>query len=59
MNAGALFEIQAHLNRLERQNRALIILLCAMVGFASIAATNHAGSIITAGEVRTAHLNPG
>jgi hypothetical protein len=56
MNANALFEIQARLNRLERQNRALIILLCAMVGFASIAATNHAGSIITTGEVRTAHL---
>ena len=56
MNANALFEIQARLNRLERQNRALIILLCAMVGVASIAATNHSGSIITAAEVWTAHL---
>ncbi len=56
MNANALSEIQARLNRLERQNRVLIVLLCAMVGVASIAATNHSGSIITAGEVRTAHL---
>ena len=56
MNANLLAEIQARLNRLERQNRVLFVLLCAMVGAASIAATNHSGSIITAGEVRTAHL---
>ncbi len=56
MNANGLVEIQARLNRLERQNRVLIVLLCAMVGVASIAATNHSGSIITAGEVRTSHL---
>jgi hypothetical protein len=56
MNANLLAEIQARLNRLERQNRILFVLLCAMVGVASIAATNHSGSIITAGEVRTAHL---
>lgn len=56
MNTNAWFEIQARLNRLERQNRILIGLLCAMVGVASMAATNHSGSIISAGEVRTAHL---
>jgi hypothetical protein len=56
MNANALFEMQSRLNRLERQNRVLIILLCAMVGVASIAATNHSGSIIIAAEVRTPHL---
>jgi hypothetical protein len=55
MNANLLAEIQARLNRLERQNRILFVLLCAMVGVASIAATNHSGSIITA-EVRTAHF---
>jgi hypothetical protein len=56
MNTNALVEIQARLHRLERQNRILIMLLCAIAGVASIAATNHAGSVITAGEVRTPHL---
>jgi hypothetical protein len=56
MNANEWFEIQARLNRLERQNRVLVGVLCAMVGLASIAATNHSGSIITAGEIRTAHF---
>lgn len=56
MNANLLAEIQAHLNRLERQNRILIVLFCAMVGVASIAATNQSVSLITAAEVRTAHL---
>jgi hypothetical protein len=32
MNANLLAEIQARLNRLERQNRILFVLLCAMVG---------------------------
>ena len=54
MTTNALIEIQARLNRLERQNRVLIGLLCAVVGAASIAATNH--SIISTGEVRTAHF---
>jgi hypothetical protein len=54
MTTNALIEIQARLNRLERQNRVLIGLLCAVVGAASIAATNH--SIIGTGEVRTAHF---
>jgi hypothetical protein len=40
MNANLPAEIQARLNRLERQNRILFVLLCAMVGVASIAATN-------------------
>ena len=32
------------------------MLFFAIAGVASIAATNHAGSVITAGEVRTPHL---
>jgi hypothetical protein len=55
MNANLLAEIQARLNRLERQNRILCVLLCAMVGVASIAATNQSVSLIPA-EVRTAHF---
>jgi len=54
MNPPVLAEIQARLRRLERQNRILIVLLCALAGAASIAATNH--SIITADEIRTPHL---
>ena len=54
MNTNVLVEIQARLHRLERQNRILIMLFCAIAGVALIAATNH--SVITAGEVRTPHL---
>jgi hypothetical protein len=54
MNLPVLAEIQARLRRLERQNRILIVLLCALAGAASIAATNR--SIITADEIRTSHL---
>jgi len=46
MNPPELAEIQARLRRLERHNRILIMLLCALGGAASIAATNR--SIITA-----------
>jgi hypothetical protein len=56
MNPPVLAEIQARLRRLERQNRILIVLLCAMAGAASIAATNRSGSIITADEIRTSHF---
>jgi hypothetical protein len=56
MNPPVLAEIQARLRRLERQNRILIVLLCAISGAASIAATNRSGSIITADQIRTSHF---
>jgi hypothetical protein len=56
MNNDTLVEIRARLYRLERQNRILMIGLCAIVGVASIAATNHSASIVTAAEVRTSRL---
>ena len=56
MNNDNLVEIRARLRRLERQNRLLIMGLCAMVGVASIAATNHSASVVNAAEVRTPHL---
>jgi hypothetical protein len=56
MNPPVLAEIQARLRRLERQNRILIVLLCALAGAASIAATNRSRSIITADEIRTSHF---
>jgi hypothetical protein len=56
MNTYTLIDIQARIHRLERQNRILIVILCAMVGVASVAATKHSDSIITAAEVRTQRL---
>lgn len=53
MNPPELAEIQTRLRRLERQNRILVLLVCVLVGAASIAATN---SIISAGEIRTPHF---
>jgi len=56
MKTYTLIDIQARIRRLERQNRILITILCAMVGVASIAATKHSDSIITATQVRTQRL---
>jgi hypothetical protein len=56
MNPPLLDEMQSRLSRLERQNRILIALLCALAGLGSIAATNHADSVISAGEIRTSHF---
>lgn len=47
MNPNTLIEVQARLHRLERQNRILILLLLAVAGIGSIAATNHASEIRT------------
>ena len=56
MNPPDLAEVQARLHRLERQNRILIGLLCALAVAASIAATNRSGSVITADQIRTSHF---
>jgi hypothetical protein len=47
-----LDRIERRLARVERQNRILIGLLCAMAVVASITATHAASSVIVAGEVR-------
>jgi hypothetical protein len=56
MSATALIEMETRLHRLERQNRVLILLLLGFAGIGSIAATNRHPSVITADEIRTAHL---
>ncbi len=56
MNPNTLIEVQARLHRLERQNRILILLLLAVAGIGSVAATHHATAVITASEIRTPHL---
>ena len=54
MNPHFLIEVQARLHRLERQNRILILLLLAVAGIGSIAATHPATGITS--EIRTPHL---
>ena len=56
MKTCTLIDIQGRLRRLERQNRILIAILCAIVGVTSIAATKHSDSVITAAQVRTQRL---
>jgi|HubBroStandDraft_6_1064221.scaffolds.fasta_scaffold235215_2 hypothetical protein len=56
MHTHTLIDIQARIHRLERQNRILIMMLCAMAGVALVAATKHSDSVITATEVRTQRL---
>ena len=56
MKTYTLIDIQARIRRLERQNRILITIICAIIGVASIAATKHSDSVITATEVRCQRL---
>ena len=52
----AISDIPARIHRLERQNRTLITMLCAMCGVALIAATKRSDAIINATEIRTQRL---
>ena len=59
MNSTTLAQLETRLQRLERQNRMLIVLLCIAGGLALLGATKEGGGIgnvITAGEVRTQRL---
>ena len=51
MSTTVLTEMETRLSRLERQNRALLLLVLGFAGIGSIAATNRPAS-----EVRTSHL---
>ena len=53
-----LGQVESRLRRVERQNRILIALLCAVVGLGSVAATKKSsgGTVISADEVRTHRL---
>lgn len=53
-----LADLECRLHRVERQNKILIALLCAVVGLASVAATKKSsgGTVISADEVRTHRL---
>jgi hypothetical protein len=57
MNTTTLPQLDARLQRVERQNRMLLALLCATVGLALLGATRGGGKVITADEVRTQRLS--
>ena len=52
MDEMALTRIQTRIARLERQNRLLLWLLCAIAAAASVAATHAAPNLVVADEVR-------
>ena len=57
MNASTLAQLETRLHRVERHNRILLALFCAMVGLALMGATKRGGNVITADEVRTHRLS--
>jgi hypothetical protein len=57
MNATALTKLETRLHRVERQNRILVALFCAMIALALMGATKRSGNVITADEVRTQRLS--
>ena len=52
MNDLALADVERRLRRVERQNRVLVVLLCAALALSSIAASNAQQTILSAYEVR-------
>jgi hypothetical protein len=56
MNSTTLVQLETRLHRVERQNRILVALLCAIIGLALLGATKGGGNVVTADEVRTQRL---
>ncbi|MGO8866762.1 MAG: hypothetical protein ACLQME_09705 [Alphaproteobacteria bacterium] len=52
MNEATLAQIQTRLERVERQNRVLIALLCGVAGLVVLGAMDPVPNVITADEVR-------
>ena len=52
MNDLALADVERRLRRVERQNRVLVVLLCAALALGSITASNAQQTILSAYEVR-------
>jgi len=57
MNTIPLAQLETRLHRVERQNRILLSLLCAIIGLALLGANKGGGNVITADEVRTRRLS--
>jgi len=56
MNSITTAQLATRFDRVERQNRILLVMLCAMIGLAFLGATK-GSNVITADEVRTHHLS--
>jgi hypothetical protein len=56
MNSMTPAQLVSRLRRVERQNRILLAMLCAIIGLVFLGATK-GGNVITADEVRTRHLS--
>jgi len=56
MKTTILAQLETRLHRVERHNRILLVLLCAIIGLALLGATRGGGNVITADEVRTQRL---
>ena len=56
MNANPLAQLETRLHRVERQNRVLLAVLCAIVSLALLGANKGGGNVVTADEVRTRRL---
>jgi len=52
-----LAQLETRLHRVERLNRLLLALLCAIISLALLGATKGGGNVITADEVRTHRLS--
>ena len=57
MNTIPLPQLETRLYRVERQNRILLALLCAIIGLALLGANKGGANIITADEVRAHRLS--
>ena len=57
MNTTNSAQLETRLQRVERQNRLLLAVLCATVSLTLLGATRRGGNVITADEVRTHHLS--
>jgi hypothetical protein len=57
MKASTLTELETRLHRVERYNRILLALFCAIIGLALMGAIKRGGNVVTADEIRTPHLS--
>ena len=57
MNTTNSAQLETRLQRVERQNRMLLAVLCAAISLALLGATRGGGNVVTADEVRTHRLS--
>ena len=57
MDATTFAQLETRLHRVERQNRILLAVICAIISLALLGATKRGANVITADEVRTNRLS--